>query len=234
MKRFTKGILITSIVLLIILITSFTFFKKYERREKLNQLYQEGLIPAYYKENNFCPAAEIAYFDSILALPTTSPENAFMAKCFKARSHLKIGEEQKAIDILQDLLYNTPNLTNELKSDVGKYLAISYLRLGERSSCIFNHSGGSCIFPIQGKGIYTDPTYSQKGIELYKVILTQNPSDYESRWLLNMAYMTIGEYPGTVPAEWLIPGLDTDTSSIKVHPFKDMAGNLKLNSSKNM
>jgi FG-GAP-like repeat/ASPIC and UnbV len=233
-KKFTSGILISSIVLLIIFITSFTFFKKHERLEKLNQLYQEGLKVAYSRENNFSPAAEVAYYDSVLALPANSSQNIFMAKCFKARDHLKLGEEQKTIDILQDLLNNVPNIPTPLVTDIQKYLAIAYLRQGERTNCISNHSGGSCIFPIQGKGIYTDPTYSQKGIELYKGILDRDSNDLESRWLLNVAYMTIGEYPRSVPADRLIPGLDTDTSSIKVHAFKDMAGPLKLNDFKNM
>jgi hypothetical protein len=233
-KKFTSGILISSIVLLIIFITSFTIIKKHERLEKLNQLYSDGLKVAFHRENNFSPAAEVAYYDSLLALPANSPQNIFMAKCFKARDHLKLGEEQKTIDILQDLLNDATNIPSSLVTDIQKYLAIAYLRLGERTNCISNHSGGSCIFPIQGRGIYTDPTYSQKGIALYKDILDRDSNDLESRWLLNVAYMTIGEYPGSVPAERLIPGLDTDSSSIKVHAFKDMAGPLKLNDFKNM
>jgi FG-GAP-like repeat/ASPIC and UnbV len=233
-KKFTSGILISSIVLLIIFITSFTIIKKHERLEKLNQLYKDGLKVAFRRENNFSPAAEVAYYDSMLALPANSPQNIFMAKCFKARDHLKLGEEQKTIDILQDLLNKMPNIPTALATDIQKYLAIAYLRQGERTNCISNHSGGSCIFPVQGKGIYTDPTYSQKGIELYKGILDRDSNDLESRWLLNVAYMTIGEYPRSVPADRLIPGLDTDTSSIKVHAFKDMAGPLKLNDFKNM
>jgi FG-GAP-like repeat/ASPIC and UnbV len=233
-KKINSVILISSIALLVIFITSFTYLKKHERLEKMNQLYQEGLKEAFNKENTFTPGAEMAYYDSILAMPANSPKSIFMARYFKARDHLKLGEEQKAINIMLDLLNNTPGLPDLLKNDIQKNLAISYLRMGERTNCISNHSGGSCIFPIQGKGVYVDPTYSQKGIELYKELLRQNPNDLESRWLLNVAYMTIGEYPGQVPADQLIPGLDTDTSSIKVHAFKDMAGPLKLNTFRNM
>ncbi|HLA57266.1 MAG TPA: FG-GAP-like repeat-containing protein, partial [Puia sp.] len=234
MKKINTVILISSIALLIIFITSFTFLKKHERLERMNQLYNEGLKEAFNNENTFTPAAEMVYYDSILALPSNTPRNIFTARFFKARVYLKLGEEQTSIEIMLDLLNNTPGMPDLLKNDIQKNLAIAYLRLGERTNCISNHSGGSCIFPIQGKGIYVDPTYSQKGIELYKELLRQDPDDLESRWLLNVAYMTIGEYPGQVPAEQLIPGLDTDTSSIKVRAFKDMAGPLKLNTSKNM
>ena len=105
---------------------------------------------------------------------------------------------------------------------------MSYLRLGERNNCVNNHSSASCIFPIQGKGIYTDPYATQKAIQVYQDILQRDSGDLASRWLLNIAYMTIGEYPGNVPARWLIPGLDTDTSTVKVKPFRNMAGDLQI------
>ena len=36
-------------------------------------------------------------------------------------------------------------------------------------------------------------------------MLRDNPGALAARWLLNLAYMTIGEYPDKVPAAWLIP-----------------------------
>ena len=234
MKKFTKIKLVSGIVLTIIFITSFTLFRKHERFERLNQLYKEGLHVAFNRENNFSPGAELVYYDSLLTLPANSPRDIFMARFFKARDFLKLGDEPKAIDTMLDLLNHTPNLPKIAALEVQKCLAIAYLRMGERTNCISNHTNGSCIFPIQGKGVYIDPTYSQKGIGLYEEILNQNSGDLESRWLLNVAYMTIGEYPGNVPERWLIPGLNTDTSSIKLRPFQDMAGNLHLNNSRNM
>ena len=99
-KKFNSAIPISGIVMLIIVITSFTLLKKHARLDKLNQLYKEGLKVANARENNFSPAAEVAYYDSILALPANSEQSIFMAKCFKARDHLKLGEEQKTINII--------------------------------------------------------------------------------------------------------------------------------------
>jgi hypothetical protein len=48
-------------------------------------------------------------------------------------------------------------------------------------------------------------------------------------WLLNIAYMTLGEYPAKVPQQWLIPNLDKDNSGYSVKPFTDIAPNLGLN-----
>ncbi len=58
-------------------------------------------------------------------------------------------------------------------------------------------------------------------------LLALDPEDLESRWLLNLAYMTLGEYPNKVPREFLIPGMGGDTA-VKVKPFSDIAGGLAI------
>ena len=209
----------------------------HSENKKLNQLYRDGLKVAYDKANPFCPQAELDYCDSILASPSTSAGTTMYFQYEKAVALVKLGEEKKAIDIFQALMQDakvSSGPEGRLSVELRNRLALAWIRLGERNNCISNHSAGSCIFPIQGKGVYTDPYASQKGIELYQQILQQDPNDLTSRWMLNIAYMTVGEYPAKVPAEWLIPGLDTDTSSVKVLPFRDMAGSLKLNAGKNM
>ncbi len=40
-----------------------------------------------------------------------------------------------------------------------------------------------------------DPTASLKAITTFQEIMQNDSGDLESRWLLNVAYMTIGEYP---------------------------------------
>jgi hypothetical protein len=209
----------------------------HSENKKLNQLYRDGLKVAYNRENPFCPQAQLDFCDSVLSQPSTSASMTMYFQYGKAIALVKLGEEKKAIDIFQALMQDakvSSGPEGRLSTDLRNRLALAWIRLGERNNCISNHSAGSCVFPIQGKGVYTDPYASQKGIELYQHILQQDPGDLTSRWMLNIAYMTLGEYPAKVPAEWLIPGLDTDTSSVKVLPFRDMAGSLKLNSNKNM
>jgi hypothetical protein len=204
----------------------------------MNRLYREGLKPVYDKDNNFYPKARLDLLDSLIDNGTGSERTLLAAESLlyqKALALLKLGDEKKAISTLQKVMESTtPDLPDQLTDGARSNLALAYLRLGERSNCIAGHSSGSCIFPIQGRGIYSDPEASRKAIDIYHEILQQHPDDLESRWLLNIAYMTIGEYPGSVPGPWLIPSLDTDTCSYKAKPFQDMAGSLKLNGSKNM
>ncbi len=61
------------------------------------------------------------------------------------------------------------------------------------------------MFPIKGKGIHTDKEGSKAAIEKYKELLAVFPDDLRLRWLLNLGYMTIGEYPNSVPPAFLLP-----------------------------
>jgi hypothetical protein len=203
--------------------------------KKNKLLYENAMVPVKNKDNPFCPEAQLSFYDSLAMLSSLTVRQAMVTQFFKAVTLLKMGQESKAIDILKPLVEKWGTDTNDqLATDSKKYLALAYLRLGERSNCINGHSPGSCIFPIQGSGIYMDPAASENAIKVYEKILQHDTSDLESRWLLNLAYMTVGQYPGKVPASLLIPGLDTDTSSYRVKPFTEMAGDLKLNNSRNM
>ena len=74
-------------------------------------------------------------------------------------------------------------------------LAIAYLRLGEQENCLQNHTTNSCLLPIRGDGIHTLQEGSRHAIEHYTINLNKRPSDLGTRWLLNLACMTLGEYP---------------------------------------
>lgn len=83
-------------------------------------------------------------------------------------------------------------------------LALAWLRKGEAENCILNHSTESCIIPIRGGGIHQQKEGSLAAIEIYKRILKAFPEDLQSRWLVNIAYMTTGDYPHNVPPDLYI------------------------------
>jgi hypothetical protein len=45
--------------------------------------------------------------------------------------------------------------------------------------------------------------------------------------MLNLAYMTLGQYPEKVPPQYLIPGMEGDTT-VRVNPFIDIAADLQI------
>jgi tetratricopeptide (TPR) repeat protein len=106
-------------------------------------------------------------------------------------------------------------------------VALSHLRLGEQENCICEHSTDSCLMPIGGSGIHKKQRGSRKAIELYQELLAANPNDMVSLWLLNIAYMTLGEHPGSVPPQWLIPP-SAFKSDYDIKRFHDAAPHLGL------
>jgi hypothetical protein len=178
-------------------------------------------------DNDFCPEAILRSSDSLLnAFPAKN--DVMKIKYRKAMALLQLGQEQKSIDVFQDMLTNTPASDLGQRKFLMKDLAMAYLRLGERTNCVHHHSAESCIFPISIGGVHHDKTGSQKAIEVYKQLLADDPGDLESKWLLNIAYMTIGGYPQEVPAALLLK-LTPEDALNPVKPFVDVAANLGLN-----
>ena len=139
-----------------------------------------------------------------------------------ANTLLELGEEAEAVRIGEEMLLSLQHEGRAPQQVVKRLLGIAHLRMGERINCIKNHTGESCIFPIRGNGIQQDTAATRTAISYYTDILTTNPADLESRWLLNVGYMAIGKYPDEVPKEYLIPGL-TKPDAVAVKPFTDIA-----------
>ena len=110
-------------------------------------------------------------------------------------------------------------------------LGLAYLRLGERENCIENHAATSCILPIRGAGVHTDPEGSRNALQIYRQLAVRFPRDLQSRWLLNIAHMTLGQYPEEVSHPRLqIPGIEADGDT-PINRFRDVAGPLGVNHS---
>ena len=103
-----------------------------------------------------------------------------------------------------------------------RQLGISFLRLGEQENCITHHSVDACILPIQGGGIHKLQQGSRAAIDEYAAMLARRPNDLGARWLVNLAYMTLGEYPDAVPPDQLMPPeiFESDSSITR---FRDVA-----------
>lgn len=177
--------------------------------------------------NDFASEAKLLYYDSILH-DLRAQHLAKEATYYKGIALLELGDEKKATEAFSALLKNVRPLETGNRDKALRYLAMSWMRDGERTNCLRNHASQSCLFPVMGNGVHNDPVGSSRAIAIYEEMLQRNPEDLESRWLLNIAYMTIGGYPGKVPAALLIPGLDSFAHT-GVKPFTDVAMNMGLN-----
>jgi len=179
-------------------------------------------------DNPFSSEAQFKFFDNETKRVDNNPFKKAGAMYFKAAALLKLGREKEAIDIFNQLAKGPQMLSGRWETEMQENYALANLRYGERTNCITNHMAESCVFPIQGMGLHQDKTGSSRAIELYRQILAKNPNDLASRWLLNIAYMTLGGYPQKVPPALLIPNLDKDSSGVAVKPFTDIAPELKF------
>jgi hypothetical protein len=107
-------------------------------------------------------------------------------------------------------------------------LGIAYLHKSEMENDAYRNPGDRCIFPPRASFKYTDAADSQKAIQYFQKYLEQRPDDLEVKWLLNMAYLTVGGYPAAVPAKYLIP-VEAFESKEEVGRFVDVAPLLGMN-----
>jgi tetratricopeptide (TPR) repeat protein len=84
-------------------------------------------------------------------------------------------------------------------------IGIIALRRGEVENCIDCVGPSSCIFPLAAGAVHTNPEGSREALEHFTAYLEKRPGDLRVRWLLNLCYMTLGEYPEKVPPRFLVP-----------------------------
>ena len=153
MQKKTILIAIAVPVLLLLTAAGYIYIKKYARTAELNRLYKLGMVPVLDKNDQFNVRAELAFYDSLLKL--TFPQDKLLEiLAFRSVTLLKMGQEKEAVQVFESLLMTRADKNDKQSRMIKAYLALAYLRMGERNNCIHNHSSGSCIFPIQGKGIY--------------------------------------------------------------------------------
>jgi hypothetical protein len=143
---------------------------------------------------------------------------------------LGAGDSRGAVDDLEALgslnlkqaQAGKPQLSAELEKQLHEWLGLSYLRLGEQQNCMQNHGQKSCVFPIRAGGVHRITRGAEGAVREFTVILDKYPNDDEARWLLNVAYMQLGQYPQSVPAKWLVPSRLFD-SDYDIGEFVDLA-----------
>jgi hypothetical protein len=105
--------------------------------------------------------------------------------------------------------------------------AISELRRAETDNCVQHHNPRSCLFPVSGAGVHGQQRGSRAAAAVLESVLAVKPDHLQARWLLNIACMTLGQYPQGVPAAWLLdPKLFE--SDYDIGRFPDIAATVGL------
>jgi len=184
----------------------------------------------YIPQNVYANHARVKHFEILYKNASPYEKHNLLFKL--ALEKLNAGLTEEAITHLEYLNEKLkkrifiPGLDNYAIEYTDDFLALAYLRLGEQENCLINHNSSSCIIPIEGEGVHTITYGSRTAIEHLKPILESNPSDLTNRWLLNIAYMTLDEYPSNVPEKYLISIGDPQNTSI--NPFTEIAAKANL------
>ena len=143
-----------------------------------------------------------------LANPGASDVDRAGALANMAMVYLYEAEPQEAYDALtrsRALLEVDRTGAGEVLSQIIFLQGVAGLRRGENDNCVLCRGEGSCIFPILPAAVHKEPAGSRLAVKHFTEYLQRHPDELGVRWLLNVAYMTLGEYPAKVPAAYLIP-----------------------------
>ncbi len=95
---------------------------------------------------------------------------------------------------------NVPTGVPQLEAVLG----VAYLHKSEMENGVYRDPDDKCIFPPRAGMKYNNVADSEKAVSYFSKYLARKPDDVQNKWLLNLAYMTMGKYPAGVPEKYLI------------------------------
>ncbi len=156
--------------------------------------------------NLYTGDAQARAFRALVADPRVTGSPDLLARYLRTLGsyELRLGNNDEAVqDLTRAAALREQSGTRLPPADLDRAQfdrAVAWLRWGESRNCVARHTSDSCILPIQGTGVHQDQEGSRRAIAELEALLARRPDHLIARWLLNLAYMTIGEYPDGVPA----------------------------------
>ncbi len=152
-------------------------------------------------------------------------KKAVNALAYKAMMFHSEGDPKHAYEALveaRSLLEKNDSLAQESLYTIIYFQGVAAMRRGENENCIDCRGESSCILPISPAAVHTNPTGSRLAIGHFTEYLAQFPDDLEVRWLLNLAHMTLGEYPDKVDPRFRISLDRFRNSEFDIGKFRDV------------
>ena len=184
-------------------------FRQYPKPDGWNRNLQE--VCALRKEVH---AAAVQHMSTILAAAEGAPGQFTPTDLIQGHGtlsqlHAFVGDMDEAIaqaKAAYDIaVASVPEEVPNLAETVGAL----YLHKAEMENGVYRDSGTIDLFPPADAHDATDhfakEDDSRQAIAYLTKYVEATPGDYEGKWLLNLAYRTVGEYPAKVPAAYLIP-----------------------------
>jgi len=132
-----------------------------------------------------------------------------------------IAQYKKSLDVANA---KAPAVVPQIEEELG----IAYLHKSEMDNGIYQGHGDRCLLPLRPEAAFATKESSREAIGYFRKFLAKVPDDLSARWLMNYAYMTVGEYPSGVPQQFLIPPSTFASKEAAPH-FTDVAAAAGLN-----
>jgi tetratricopeptide (TPR) repeat protein len=164
-------------------------------------------------------------------LTGNTPMDVIQAHYALADLYAYQGEMEPAIEQWLEAYQVAQTQLPEAMGELEEALGIAYLHESEIENDVYRVPGDRCIFPPKaGVNVkYAKTADSERAIEYFTRYLVRKPDQLDIKWLLNLAYMTMGQYPDGVPSLYRLPVSAFQSPEDVVH-FKDVAAAVGINS----
>ena len=142
------------------------------------------------------------------------------------------GEPNRAYEVLKQarsLAEKSDEIAKKTLYTVIFYQGVVALRIGETDNCVMCRGESSCILPISAAAVHTNPNGSKLAIGHFTEYLDRFPDDLDIRWLLNVAHMTLGDYPQKVDHRFLVSLDPYLKSEFDIGKFRDIGNAVGVN-----
>ena len=167
----------------------------------------------------------IEYLDKRKDTDYLEPQAKINSQLMRVMAHLYEGQAPQAYAVLleaRNTIETNPDMREEWLYSVIFLQGLTALRQGEDENCVLCRGDSACILPISRSAIHTKPRGSRLAIEHFTEYLSQFPDDLGVRWLLNLAHMTLGEYPEAVNQRFLVRLEKFQNSEFNIGRFRDI------------
>jgi hypothetical protein len=160
-----------------------------------------------------------------MASEQVSPEESVRLRALQASCWNYEGDPQRAFQLISETrsrVEQDPDLANATLYTLIYLQGITSLRQGETENCVLCRGENSCILPISPAARHTNPAGSRQAIKYFTEYLERFPDDLEVRWLLNIAKMTLDEYPDGVDPKYRVALDRYNSQEYGIGKFRDV------------
>jgi tetratricopeptide (TPR) repeat protein len=167
--------------------------------------------------------------DNLALLPSLTPLDLMQAHQSLGQIYSYQGKMEPAIEEYQKAYEIAKTDVSRAVARMEETLGVAFLHKSEMENGVYSSPGERCLFPPRTALSFAKTGSSEEAVQHFLAFLETNPEDLGGRWLLNLAYMTMGKYPAGVPDKYRI-SQSIFTSKEDIGRFADVAPEVGLNS----